>query len=272
MDRRTGGPIVVGLTDRGAHYAGSVPSVSDEAICLRVWDYSETSQTVALFTRAHGLVRGLAKGSKRERSAYSGGFEMLTFGELSFIERPSTGLAVLTEWDLRDGFFGLRSSLRAYYAAAYAGDLVYQSVTDADPHPGLFVALRDALTGLGTSGVTVSRAWAQLAALQWSALRESGYKPDLEPAVGGDALVAFNAELGRFEALPRGSSVPPGWWGVRPETVEVLLALSEGHRADGIGEASAETLKRVNRLLASYLARVIGKKLDSATALFDEAG
>jgi len=40
-----------------------VPSITDDAVVLRVWDFSETSQTVALLTRARGSVRGLAKGS-----------------------------------------------------------------------------------------------------------------------------------------------------------------------------------------------------------------
>ena len=37
----------------------------DRAICVRVADYSETSQVVTLFARLSGKVRAIAKGSKR---------------------------------------------------------------------------------------------------------------------------------------------------------------------------------------------------------------
>ena len=35
--------------------------ITDDAICLRVTDFSETSQIVGMFTRRHGLVPLIAK-------------------------------------------------------------------------------------------------------------------------------------------------------------------------------------------------------------------
>ena len=66
-----------------------MPAIRDEALCIRHWDWSETSQTVSLFTRTHGLVRGLAKGSRREKSNFSGGIELLTRGQALFILKPA---------------------------------------------------------------------------------------------------------------------------------------------------------------------------------------
>jgi hypothetical protein len=59
-----------------------VPNLIDEALCIRQWDWSETSQTVSLFCRTHGIVRGLAKGARRERSSFSGGIDLLARGEI----------------------------------------------------------------------------------------------------------------------------------------------------------------------------------------------
>ena len=47
-------------------------TLKDTAICIRRWDFSETSQTVSLLTREHGILRGLAKGAKREKGTFSG--------------------------------------------------------------------------------------------------------------------------------------------------------------------------------------------------------
>ena len=38
---------------------------ADQAVVLLRYDYSETSQIVALMTRDHGVVRAIAKGIKR---------------------------------------------------------------------------------------------------------------------------------------------------------------------------------------------------------------
>ncbi|MCH7601829.1 MAG: recombination protein O N-terminal domain-containing protein, partial [Planctomycetes bacterium] len=42
-----------------------MPKIAYYAICIRRWDFSETSQTVSLFTSEAGIIRGLAKGAKR---------------------------------------------------------------------------------------------------------------------------------------------------------------------------------------------------------------
>ncbi|MHC4100282.1 MAG: DNA repair protein RecO, partial [Planctomycetota bacterium] len=55
-----------------------MPPVTDNAICIRRWDYSETSLTVSLFLRNHGVVRGMAKGAKRARGSFEGGIDLLT--------------------------------------------------------------------------------------------------------------------------------------------------------------------------------------------------
>ena len=59
----------------------------DDGICLRVTDFSETSQIVGMFTRRHGLVPLIAKGSKRgsKRNVVSGPLDLLTSGEVVFV-------------------------------------------------------------------------------------------------------------------------------------------------------------------------------------------
>ena len=98
-----------------------MPADHDDAICLRHREWSETSQTVTLLTRAHGLVHGLAKGSLREKAPFSGGFELLQLGELGFINKPDRDLLLLTEWDLIDPFSALRTEYRSATAAMLLG-------------------------------------------------------------------------------------------------------------------------------------------------------
>src|ERR1043165_665148 len=119
-----------------------MPTIKDQAVCIRHWDWSETSQTVSIFAREHGVVRAVAKGSKRERAPFSGGVELLTLGEFVAIvrqnERSPESLATLTSWDLVEAFPAIRRTLDGFYAGSYFADLVHHAARDADPHPLLF--------------------------------------------------------------------------------------------------------------------------------------
>ena len=127
-----------------------MPAAADQAVCIRHWDWSETSQTVSLITRDHGLVRGLAKGARREKSSFSGGIDLLTRGQAMFIVKPTADLAAITAWDLQETFPAIRRSLPTFYTAMYIADLTQHALHERDPHPALFDQLLAALRGLGT--------------------------------------------------------------------------------------------------------------------------
>ena len=77
-----------------------MPTITEQAICIRQWDFSETSQTVSLFGRDTGVFRGIAKGSRRPKSNFSGGLDLLTLGDVVSIIKPGRDLATITEWGL----------------------------------------------------------------------------------------------------------------------------------------------------------------------------
>jgi DNA repair protein RecO (recombination protein O) len=230
-----------------------MPPTFDEGICIRHWDFSETSQTVSLFGRTLGLVRGLAKGARRERGAFDGGIDLLARGSFGVILKPGRELATLTEWDLLEMFPRLRQDLAANQAAFYMADLVGRMLQPEDPHPGLFDSLVRALRVLGTAREDSEPDTAGGAALlmfQWTLLVEAGYQPRLELPVGAE-VVEFVPDAGGFVA----GALPDGVrWKVRRTTAECLRAVSVGV---SVVEAPA-VVDRANRLLAAYLRHVLG--------------
>lgn len=246
-----------------------VPATPDEGICIRQWDWSETSQTVSIFTKNLGLVRAIAKGSKRPKAAFSGGIELLTRGRLGILLKPTTELGTLTEWDLLQTFPALRTSLRAHQAGLYAADLVHHALQPHDPHPVLYEALVGVLTHLGTTAEGEPRAWVEvgLVRLQWAVLVETGYRPVLERdvATGGRldeeaAAYRFDPELGGVRGDVDGES----GWRVRAETIRALAGVVTGNAE----EVDAGTLERCNRLLASYLRHLLGVEPKTMPVLF----
>lgn len=269
-----------------------MPTLSDIAIVLRQWDFSETSQTVRILTREHGAIRGLAKGARRERGMFSGGFEVCTRGQLVAIVKPGRDLATLTEWRLLEVFPGIRRRLAANRVALLAADLVAHLLDDGDPHPEVFDGLLELLRGLEEPG----EEGRGLLAFQWLLLHVTGYTPRLDrDAVTGAPLdddapvLAFRPDAGGFTTTESATG-SPGSWRLRRTTLEVLRAVERGQPAAAGAGAGAgadagpredpcdphdphdshaphdpsltsETLTRANRLLATYIRHLVGREL-----------
>lgn len=242
--------------------------ITEQAIVLRHWEFSETSQTVSLFTRGFGMLRGLAKGARRERAPFSGGFEVLTRGEISAIVKAGTDLATLTEWDLQEVYWGPRRSLFAHRAGMYLIDLVRHAVTDEDPHIGLWDALDAALRDLPDRPD-----YDAILRLQWALLVETGYRPRLDAdVITGDPLDA-SAETYGFSASGGGLVHDPGRhgpdhiWRVRADTVEVLRRLDDAGGSSA-GPGDIDSVERASRLLATALTEILSRDLPSREALY----
>jgi DNA repair protein RecO len=253
-----------------------VPTVHDEGICVRHWDWSETSQTVTLLTRDHGLLRCLAKGSKREKAPFSGGVELLNRASLTAIIKPSTELATLTSWDLIAPMPHARRAFARYAACMYAVDLIPRTVHDEDPHPGLFDALSDTLDAIaGEEPCEPDAVAAWLAWFQWRLLDETGSKPELDTDVqtgeplAVDATVGFAWDLGGLVGLAGSARTPAGIARVRPGTVRVLRGL-DGGAGPGDLDASGDEITRAGRVLAARLRAMIGSEPPALAWVYPE--
>jgi DNA repair protein RecO (recombination protein O) len=238
-----------------------VPTLVDQAVVLRVWDFSETSQTVSLLGRARGLVRGLAKGAHREKSKFGGGFEPLTLGEVVYAAKPSAELVALTEWDLSEVFWGVRRDLAAHRAGLYMADLVNNAILDHDPHERLFDAMVHSLRSLDDA----ARVHETLMRFQWRLLTEVGYRPRLDgniEGVGADRTFLFRPAAGGITENGAGRG-----WRVRAETVRALASIDDANNSDRQPVATS-VAERAGRLLSEYLRHVLGKDLSSRQVCF----
>jgi DNA repair protein RecO (recombination protein O) len=223
--------------------------LSDTAICLRCWDFSETSQTVSLLTKEHGMIRGLAKGSKRDNGAFSGGFDPLTRGSIVARLKTNSDLATLTEWNLEHVWWASRNNLDVNRGAIYMVDLVGRMLTDQDPHTNVYDTLLEALNRMD-DGHDID--W-PLLRFQWALLVETGYQPTLTTDCENESVVAFSSKTGGVvEDTGEIDRVR-----VRKETVEVLRLLEDDKPMQ---PTEPQTIDRANRLLAHYLRDIIGKE------------
>jgi len=109
----------------------------DTGLCIRKVDYSESSQIVTFFTRDNGKIDGIAKGSKRAKSAFGGTIELFAFGDIVFTG-GGTGLATITEFDPQVVFKGLGKNLLALNVCLFGAELLNLFTECYDSHRELF--------------------------------------------------------------------------------------------------------------------------------------
>ncbi|MFH1748284.1 MAG: DNA repair protein RecO [Planctomycetota bacterium] len=158
-----------------------MPIQSDQAIVLRLTDFSETSQIATLFTARQGLVRLIAKGARRGTAKrFAVGLDLLEAGEVSYLPpRGDAQLGTLTEWVQRNAFAGLRSELVRMHAGFYAAELVSTLTEEYDPHADLFANLRQTLTALANGDDSLRT----IATFQDGLLKSLGYAPNYTQCV-----------------------------------------------------------------------------------------
>ena len=108
------------------------------AIPIRLTDYSNSSQVVALLTPDVGALDGLAKGAYRLKGSFQSPFDLAILYEVVYVERRSSGLSILTEASVIDGYRGLRWSWERYIGATHVLEFLRAVVTHGEEASELF--------------------------------------------------------------------------------------------------------------------------------------
>lgn len=156
----------------------------DLAICLRVVDYSETSQIAVFFTREHGKISVIAKGSKRPKSAFGGPIEIFSFGTIMFTDSDRDKLAALTEFESDCSSMtgaGLYENIFALNCCFFAAELLAKLTDDYDSHPELFDSFLEFLKNV--HGQNANQILSLLIIFQLTLLTEVGLQPILNYCV-----------------------------------------------------------------------------------------
>ena len=244
-----------------------MPLLEDRAICVRRYEYSETSQVLAIFTRDHGLIRAIARGAHRTTKAgaskFDGGVDLLDEGFALFTDRLDRDLVTLAEWKVDDGHRPIRHSQRAMNLALYMAEIVGNVFEVGDPHPAVFDRFTATLDQLATPAAEESAL-----ALVLDLLRESGLLPVLDQCTVCGRRMAGEHVV--FFAPSQGGVLCRNCEGKVPDRVSVdarLLGIAEmvSHlpRADG----RALRLPRLTRTQTDPLQAVFARHLMHNTGL-----
>jgi len=145
------------------------------AIVLRAIDYSETSQVVHLYTREHGKLHCIAKGSKRAKSSFHGAFDLLGVYDVIRLEKQPGELDLLTKAESVKEFRNVRRDFARFSVACGFAELVDEMTGEALPQPDLFDLLHGGIRRLDEDGPIPETLFSFTA----RALRILGFEPRL---------------------------------------------------------------------------------------------
>ena len=252
-------------------------AVRESAICLRTADFSETSQVVRFLTRGWGVVRLLAKGSKRKKSKSGGPIDLMSEGDLVFIASSGDSLGTLTEFHETVSHGAIRKQAGHLNAGLYLTELAGEMLAETDPHPEVFDLLHNALGRLGAEDAPVQ---AVVAYFQWRLLRHVGLLGDMTACGSCDAPVTGEgARPGRnvYFSSSRGGLLCGACEGAVAEKFRMNGPGLAGLAALTAVEAGAKVAlpekqaRAVNRVLAYHITQQIGKPLRMGRYVVEEA-
>ena len=237
---------------------------TDLAICLRVSDYSETSQVVTFLTRQGGLLRLLAKGSKRAKSKSAGAIDLFSQGKCVYTLGRSGSLGTLIEFAETVSRPALRKRLDRLNVGLYMLEICTILLGPSDPYPEIFDLLSNALNRLCQLDALPQ---AVLAYFQWRVLRHVGLLGQMDTCVNcgrkiGTKGVYFSSSLGGLLCRDCASAAVEKY-AVSPACLSGLAALAaaEAGKRPSLPDKQAQA---VNALLVYHIQYQTGKMIKAA--------
>lgn len=109
---------------------------SDEAFVLKRTNYSEADRLLTIFTKNHGKLFAIAKGSRRSTSKKAPHIELFTLTKLHFMS--NNNFLMVTQAETINNFLLLKTDLAPVRAAFHLNELIDQLLLEGESYPEVF--------------------------------------------------------------------------------------------------------------------------------------
>ncbi|MFQ5680552.1 MAG: DNA repair protein RecO [Candidatus Omnitrophota bacterium] len=177
-----------------------------EGVVVRRFDFGNTSLIAEFFTRGFGRISGILKGIRADPKKFASYPEIFSRQEIIFYPTRNSSLHLVSQCDIKDGFWGIRDNLERIEAAGVLVSLVRALFAPEDKNDAAFGLIVSCLNDL--SSVRDAAKMVNIARIKL--LRLSGFRPHFDSCVvcGADirSRARFSAAFGGLlcpECLPR---------------------------------------------------------------------
>lgn len=150
-----------------------------EGLFLRSFPLSESDKVVACLTPDFGLIRLVAKGSRKLKSRFSGTLEPFSIAQIDFYRREDGDLGILRQVELRHSYFHLAKKINVVAALAYFGELLTNFAPPHEPNQVLYRMSRSCFEAVSEVADNLEKVAVGVLYFEMWILRLNGYLPDI---------------------------------------------------------------------------------------------
>ena len=232
--------------------------IRDEALVIRSYKLGEADRIVLLFTKDHGKLRAVAKGSRKAKSRIGGRVEPLNY--LNVQLWMGKDLHILSQAETIESNFSLRVDLESIQRAMSILEIVDKLTHDDYPDPVLFDAAIRALRSLANN-----RSAMYVPAFFLRAMQIEGFRPSVDTCrLCGttDDIVAFDPASAAVTCAlhPIGSEISAG-------ALKAMRLVLDGHASQAFAVTDSEDEYQMEGLVVSFCEAMIERKLKTVHPL-----
>jgi DNA repair protein RecO (recombination protein O) len=239
-----------------------MPLIETEGLILRSYGLSEADKIVVLFTRAEGLVRGVAKGARRLKSRFGSSLEPFTVVQLEFFRKEERELVSIQRMDLVKSYFDVVSNPDFLQKFAYLSDVLMAFTPPHDVDETLYRMVKACLDTAAEN--TESLGSIALYFELWL-LRLGGFLPDWTKCDVCSRVLESNETVNlqlNFHLLCKGCEKARSNRTITGAHREIYAAVQRLSPAEFIGYAGERTEETadVSEVLKRIIAHVLGRE------------
>ncbi len=234
--------------------------VETEALILRTYNLAEADKIVVCLTRNAGLIRGVARGSRRIKNRFGAALEPFTLLNIRYYQKENQELVSLQNVEIVQSHFDLSRNPETLAGLAYMGDLVVEFSPPHQTNDKLFRMLKACLEAVTQGPEHLSSI---LRYFEIWILRLEGFLPDVRRCADchglfaeGDA-VFIGAELGF-----RCRRCAGGRCEVLSKKAFLELCAAQKMSPQVFAEESRSVTAETRREIAELTHRLIGRALE----------
>jgi DNA repair protein RecO (recombination protein O) len=231
-----------------------------EAIIIRSYNLAEADKIVVCLTRSAGLVRAVAKGSRKIKNRFGAALEPFTLVNISYYHKENQELASLRQAEILKSHFNISIDPDALTGLAYMGDLVVDFSPPHQPNDKVFRMLSACLDAVSEHPDQIQLI---LRYFEVWILKLEGFLPDLWRCA--DCQRSLIEEPSVFISRELGFVCPAcvhGKGEVLSAKAYACLCASQKLNPTAFAKESQELSNSIHRELAELLHRMLGRVLE----------
>jgi len=128
-----------------------VALLETEALVLRTYNLAEADKIVVFLTRGTGLVRAVARGSRRLKNRFGAALEPFTLLNITCYYKENQELISLRQTEILQSHFNLLGDPETLTSLAYMGDLIVEFSAPYQPNEKLFRMVKACVEAIAQS-------------------------------------------------------------------------------------------------------------------------